>query len=126
MPETLEGLSVAEIQQALRKQQSRVNVLQKRRERLLEEIKNIEHEIAQITGTESGSIRFRNEQSLENVICDVLAKYKKGLNLSELAEAVQKTGYKSGSANFKNVVYQNVYKSERIVRDEKSGKYVLA
>ncbi len=126
MPETLEGLSVAEIQQALRKQQSRVNVLQKRRERLLEEIKNIEQEIALISGSESGTVRFRNEQSLENVICDVLAKHKKGLTLSELTEAIQKTGYKSGSANFKNVVYQNVYKSERIARDEKSGKYVLA
>ena len=126
MANALENLSVVEIQNVLRKRQSRVNVLQKRREKLLEEIKSIDQEITTITGTESGTIRFKNKFPLQQVICEVLGKHKKGLTLAELTEAIEKTGYQSGSANFKNVVYQNVYKSDLVARDEKSGKYVLA
>lgn len=127
MSEATENLSVAELQQMLKKQQSRMNQLQKRRERLIEQIQEIDTEIAEISGGgETGNVRFRNSQSLEEVICDVLAKNKKGLGLAELTAAVEKTGYQSGSNNFKNVVYQNVYKSEHVTRDEKSGKYVLA
>lgn len=127
MSEAAENLSVAELQQMLKKQQSRMNQLQKRRERLIEQIQEIDTEIAEISGGgETGNVRFRNSQSLEEVICDVLAKNKKGLGLAELTAAVEKTGYQSGSNNFKNVVYQNVYKSEHVTRDEKSGKYVLA
>ncbi|MBR9802084.1 MAG: hypothetical protein ACE37I_01100 [Rubinisphaera brasiliensis] len=127
MSEAAENLSVAELQQMLKKQQSRMNQLQKRRERLIEQIQEIDTEIAEISGGgETGNVRFRNSQSLEEVICDVLAKNKKGLGLAELTAAVEKTGYQSGSNNFKNVVYQNVYKSEHVTRDEKTGKYVLA
>ncbi|WP_237227078.1 hypothetical protein [Rubinisphaera sp. JC750] len=127
MSEAAENLSVAELQQMLKKQQSRMNQLQKRRERLIEQIQEIDTEIAEISGGgETGNVRFRNSQSLEEVICDVLAKNKKGLGLAELTAAVEKTGYQSGSNNFKNVVYQNVYKSEHVTRDDKTGKYVLA
>lgn len=122
MSEAAENLSVAELQQMLKKQQSRMNQLQKRRERLIEQIQEIDTEIAEISGGgETGNVRFRNSQSLEEVICDVLAKNKKGLGLAELTAAVEKTGYQSGSNNFKNVVYQNVYKSEHVTRDEKTG-----
>ena len=119
-------MSVSELHQLLQKQQRRVGTLQKRREKMLEDVKAIDQEIAQLTGGETSNVRFRNEQSLEKVIIDVLSKNKKGLGLAELAAAVEKTGYQSASSNFKNVVYQNVYKSELITKDEKSGKYVLA
>lgn len=79
MSEAAENLSVAELQQMLKKQQSRMNQLQKRRERLIEQIQEIDTEIAEISGGgETGNVRFRNSQSLEEVICDVLAKNKKG------------------------------------------------
>ena len=119
-------MSVSELHQLLQKQQRRVGTLQKRREKMLEDVKAIDQEIAHLTGGETSNVRFRNEQSLEKVIIDVLSKNKKGLGLAELAAAVEKTGYQSASSNFKNVVYQNVYKSELITKDEKSGKYVLA
>jgi len=126
MSDVAENLSMAELQQMLKKQQSRMQQLQKRRERLVEQIEEIDEEISQISGGgEGGNVRYRNSQSLESVICDVLAKNKKGLGLAELTEAVEKTGYQSGSSNFKNVVYQNVYKSEYVTRDDKTGKYVL-
>ncbi|TWT61073.1 hypothetical protein [Rubinisphaera italica] len=120
-------MSVAEIQRLLKAQQGKVNSLHKRREQLLEKLEKVEQEIASLSGGDSGGgVRFRNESSLEEVILEVLKKNKKGLGLSELTDAVEATGYQSSSANFKNVVYQNVYKSEQITRDEKSGKYVLA
>lgn len=126
MTENLSSMSLAEIQQILKQQQNRIQQLQKRREKILASLQEVDDEIAQISGSENGSGRFKNEQSLEQVICDILAKHKKGLTLNEITEAVGNSGYQSSSHNFKNVVYQNVYKSERITRDEKTKKYVLA
>jgi len=126
MAEVTEQLSVAEIHQLLRQQQSKVNALQKRREKLAEQLADVEQQIAELTGEDGGGTRFKNEKSLEEVIIDVLGKNKKGLGLAELTDAILKTGYRSSSSNFKNVVYQNVYKSEAVTRDEKSGRYVLA
>jgi hypothetical protein len=35
------------------------------------------------------------------------------------------TGYKSGSSNFKNVLYQTLYNDSKIVHDRKTGNYRL-
>lgn len=128
MSENVNDLSVAELQQILRNRQARVGQLQKRREKLLSDIEEVERQIAEVSGSGSssgGSVRRKNEKPLLEVICEVLAKNKKGLALSELTEAVLKTGYQSDSNNFKNIVYQSVYKSDLIAKDEKNKRYTL-
>jgi len=57
---------------------------------------------------------------------EVLKKQKAGLPLDKLATAVLNTGYKSGSPNFKNVLYQCLYNNKKaIVHDKKTGAYRL-
>ncbi|MBL4886107.1 MAG: hypothetical protein JKY95_16435 [Planctomycetaceae bacterium] len=120
----LDNLSVAEIQQMLKKQQGRVQQLQKKRAKLAEDITNIDAEIAELTGQGTG-VRFKNKYSNEDAICNVLSKYKKGLPLAELADAVLKSGHQTTSNNFKNIVYQCIHKSPRVTRDVKTKRYQL-
>jgi len=124
MAVSLEDLSVAEIQQLLKKKQGRVAQLQKRRVKLLEEIKNIDAEITELSGESSGT-RYSNTYTNLGVACHVLGKYKKGLTLAELADAILKTGHRSTSNNFNNTIYQAIHNSDLIKRDEKTKKYML-
>ena len=120
----LEEMSLAAIQQVLKKQQARVQVLQKRRAKLADDMNKIDVEIAELTGGSTG-VRFKNKHSNEDAICNVLNKYKKGLPLAELTEAVLKSGHQTTSNNFKNIVYQCIHKSDRVTRDEKTKRYML-
>ncbi len=120
----LEDLSVAEIQQLLKKKQGRVAQLRKRRAKLVEDINNIDAEIAELSG-ESGGARYKNKYTNLEAVCRVLAKYKKGLTISELTDAVLKSGHQSTSNNFSNIIYQAIHKSDLVTRDEKTKRYML-
>ena len=55
--------------------------------------------------------RAHNELPLRQVVTNVLKGAKNGLNLTELVEAIVKTGYKSKTKDdFAKIVYQAVYK----------------
>ncbi len=129
MTNTLENMSLSQIEQVLRNRQGEVESLRKKRDKLTMQLKEIDDQIASLVGSgdlEKRGARARNEKSLNEHIQEILKKYKKGLSLSELADAVIAAGYHSNSKNFKNVLYQNLYGADNIARDENSGKYVLA
>lgn len=67
----------------------------------------------------------RNAQSLGAAVTGILGKTPKGLSLKDLVAAVLGSGYKTKAKNFSNVVYQCVYNSKTIYRDEKSGTHRL-
>ena len=67
----------------------------------------------------------KNAQSLGAVVTGILGKTPKGLSLKDLVAAVLSSGYKTKAKNFSNVVYQCVYNSKTIYRDEKSGTHRL-
>jgi methionine salvage enolase-phosphatase E1 len=124
--------SIADLERLLDEKKARVQDLVQERDRLQKELDKLD---AQIQGAASvdgpltrrprGKPRLKNEMSLKAAIQQVLAKNKKGLSLAELETAVTETGYKSGSNNFRNVLYQAVYNSADIGRDEKTGLYKL-
>jgi hypothetical protein len=76
-------------------------------------------------GSKNRGARPKNERSLRDVISDLLSKSKKGLTLEELVPKVVEAGYKSNSKNFENMIYQNIYNSEGIVKDAETGCYSL-
>ena len=69
--------------------------------------------------------RPKNTQTLPEVVAGILGKTPKGLSLKDLVAAVLGSGYKTKAKNFSNVVYQCVYNSKTIYRDEKSGTHRL-
>jgi methionine salvage enolase-phosphatase E1 len=124
--------SIADLERLLDDKKARLQDLVQERDRLQKELDKLD---AQIQGAASvdglltrrprGKPRQKNEMSLKAAIKEVLAKNKKGLSLADLETAVAETGYKSGSSNFRNVLYQAVYNSVDIGRDEKTGLYKL-
>ena len=81
------------------------------------------HSIAAGSGQRRPRQRLRNERSLSNVVRKLLGGSKNGYALSELAERVLATGYKTNSANFKNVLYQCLYNSDKFVHDKEARTY---
>jgi len=125
----LSEMSVADLNRILNERQSRVNKLKKKRDSYLEKVQGLEDQIHELEGEGAGAgtgTRPRNEKPLHDYVTDILGRHKKGLALADLAEKVLKAGYKTNSSNFNNTVYQCVYKSDEIDRDEKSGNYVIA
>ena len=124
--------SIADLERLLDERKARLQDLVQQRERLQKELDKLD---AQIQGAASvdgpfrrkhgGKRRVKNEMSLRAAVQQVLNKNKKGLSLADLEIAILETGYKSGSSNFRNVVYQAVYNSADIVRDDKTGHYKL-
>lgn len=146
-------ISVADLERILDARKSLVQELGKRRDALHKELAEIQEQLQGIVGTEvklkkSGAKRGRppgtgkrgpgrprgsknrgarpkNERSLRDVISELLSKSKKGLTLEELTPKVVEAGYKTNSSKFSNMIYQNIYNSEGIVKDPETGCYSL-
>lgn len=77
-----------------------------------------------ITHARRSKTRAKNSESLRVVVLRVLKQSgSKGLKLSDLADAVIHTGYKSNSRNFRNVLYQCLYNTPTIQHHEPTGAY---
>lgn len=124
----LESMSLSEIKQVLRSRENQVESLKRKRDKLTAQLQEIEEQISSLEGTlsvERRGVRARNDKSLKTHVQEALRKSKKGLTLNELSEAVKAAGYVSNSHNFKNVLYQSVYNSTNVSRDDSSGRYAL-
>ncbi|MGE3314371.1 MAG: hypothetical protein AB7O26_04585, partial [Planctomycetaceae bacterium] len=122
----------ADLEKLLNKRRSVLDALTSRRDKLQKDLEKVERRIVSLEGRSgaAGSLKARrkrpkNSQSLAAVVEEVLSRSKNGLPLAELSEKVLATGYKSGSSNFKNVLYQCLYNSPNFVHDSESGNYKL-
>ena len=134
MATTANDLSVAQLEKMLSTRKSLLDTLERKRDRLRKDLDRVERKIASIEGkrtTIAGNRRRRrgkrpkNSKSLHEVVIELLAKNKKGYALSGLHDAVLATGYKTNSTNFKNVLYQCLYNSKKIMHDPKTALYRL-
>lgn len=127
-------LSIAQIEHLLDRRKSRLADLYGRRNRLQKQLEKVEARITSLSGANGGTMksvsrrirkRPKNAKSLSKVITEILSKTKQGYQLAELADKVLATGYRSGSSNFKNVLYQALYHDPRIEHDTESRNYRL-
>lgn len=152
MAKSFEKMSLSELEEAIASKRSE---LQSRREELMEELSSIDSVLGAM-GTGSGGSapakrgpgrpkgsknagvakkggkggrrgpRPKNDMSMKEAITKALEGKKGGLTLDEVAEGVKAIGYKSNSANFKNVVYQNLYGNKEMFPKNDDGKYTLS
>lgn len=125
-------MTVAQLEQLLNTRRTQLDNLLRKRERLTKELEEVEKKIDEIDGITGGrrrrrnmTPRPRNPQSLQKVVIELLTKNKKGFTLSELADAVLATGYKTNSTNFPNVLYQCLYNSNKFFHDPQTGTYKI-
>lgn len=112
--------------------------LNRRREELRSELQQVESEIAAVTPPEiseaapSAAVSRRRKAgrraagkpkatSLRATLVDVFRKNGRTLTVSELVDQVRKTGYRSTSKDFKNLLWVSLGKIPELERDPKGG-----
>lgn len=132
MPSANEDLTVAELERMLNSRRMQLEDLLKKRSRAQQQLDQVNAEIAALTGDRRGigmrgkrGPKMKNQRSLREHVEEILAKHKKGLTLADLSAKVIESGYKSGSHNFRNVLYQCVYNTKDVYHDESTGTYKL-
>ncbi len=116
----LSDISYDELQAELRRREKHVGALQKKRDRLLKELAAVEAEIREAGGsprtTRHGTRRRRprNTMNLADALYQLLRKQT--MSVTQVAEAVQKAGYKTSSPNFRTIVNQTLLKDGRFKR----------
>ena len=128
---TINKLSTDELQAELARRERAAQRLASKREKLLAQVAEIDAELADwgyeaVGGARGGTRgggrkRPRNEMNL----VDTLAKALKGktMGVSEAADAAQKMGYRSSSANFRNIVNQTLLKHDDVFKKVGRGQY---
>ena len=115
--------SIAQLEQMLNKCKAERQKLERERAKVLRKLQSIDSRIGALGGNGSGrgrvsfgggvGTRVRNEKSLIEMIEGVLGKAGKAMKVGDIAEAVQKGGYRTNSANFRGIVNQTLIKEKR-------------
>ncbi len=112
-------LSVSQLEQLLTRRKSEINGLLKDRTSLQKKLDAIDERLRNLGGSGGGGrggpgrSRARNDRSLVEVMEEVLGKVGKAMRVSEIADLVQETGYRSTSDNFRSIVNQMLIKDKR-------------
>ena len=110
------GMSIAQLEQILAGRKAELNQKQKEHNRLLARLQELEGDIRRLGGSAGrrgrGGARARNAKSLIETLEDVL-KGGKPMKVGDIADAAQKSGYRSNSANFRSIVNQTLIKDKR-------------
>jgi hypothetical protein len=120
---SLAGLSVSELQMELRRRQRGVAKLERRREKLMAELADVNAEIAGLGGSSAGvtaSGRARNTMTLPEALAQVLSGVE--MSVTEASDAVRAAGYQSTAANFRTMVNQALLKDKRFSKVSR-GRY---
>mgnify|MGYP001797748407 CR=1 FL=1 len=116
-------MSTAQLQAEINRRQSGVAKLVRKRDRLREQLAEVEAEIAEADPAAAlpGGKRHRNATSLVEVMREVLSGTE--LNVTELAEEVQRAGYMTTSPNFRTIVNQTLIKYPKMFKRVSRGVY---
>lgn len=108
----LEDMTTQELQDQLRLRERRVRSLERKRDRLTEQLEEINLEIHKLGGSHAaGGRRPRNAQNLSDSLAAVLKG--KQMNVTEVTAAVQEAGYITTAANFRTIVNQRLIQDKR-------------
>ncbi len=131
---SLRGVSVDALRKEIERRESKLDALEAQRDQLLGELETVEREISGITGSARairsaragvippGRKRARNVMNLAEAMKKVLQG--KTMSVTEIAEAVQRAGYKTTSAgNFRTIVNQTLIKEKKDFKRISRGQY---
>jgi hypothetical protein len=125
----LSSLTLQQIQTELRRRHRKVAVLQRRRERIARKVASLDELIAAVGGTVVGRLRIgpgrgraQNEKPLPEALHEVL-KGSKPMRVTDLAESVQKAGYKTNSKTFRVQVNIALVKRKDLFKRVGRGEY---
>jgi hypothetical protein len=129
---SLSGVSVADLQAELRRRSRRVGTLQRRRDRVARKLAALDAELAALgatmVGAGGGALLGRKRPKNDMNLVEALAKVLKGktMSVTDVSEAVQKSGYKTSAANFRTIVNQTLIKNRSVFKKISRGQYTAA
>lgn len=122
------ALSVADLERELAARKRGASKLLKRRERLAAQLAEIDAELAAMGMSPSGGsmggsggTRPRNTKKLPEALAEVLTG--KEMTVTEAADAVQRAGYRTSSANFRTIVNQCLLRENKMFKKVSRGVY---
>ena len=119
-------MSTEALEAELRRRRSDLGKLVRKRDRLTDQLKEVNEMIAQMGGpigiSEPGRKRPRNKRTLPEALADV----PRGVDMSvtEAAEAVQLAGYRTTSPSFRTIVNQTLIRDKRFKKISR-GRYTV-
>jgi hypothetical protein len=122
----IETMSTVELRNEIRRRERRLNSLLRKRDRLREQMAELDREIAEhgdeVGGgvIEPGRKRPRNEANLADALAELLSNQT--MSVTQASVDVQKAGYKTTSPNFRTIVNQTLLKDPRFQRVSR-GQY---
>ena len=117
-------MTTAELQAELKRRERSVRKLERRRERLLADLGEVEQLLAAEGAlSASGGIRRRprNEMNLVDSLSGVLKG--KTMSVTEVTQAVQQAGYMTTAANFRTIVNQALIREKKTFKKVARGQY---
>jgi hypothetical protein len=125
---SLAKLSMTELQHEIARRSKSVGTLERRRDRLLKKLADLDAQIAANGGAAGGRggwsrpgggarTRARNESNLLEALQTTLKG--KTMSVTDAADAVQKAGYTTTSPNFRTIVNQTLLKKKFFKRVER-------
>jgi septal ring factor EnvC (AmiA/AmiB activator) len=120
-PKKTDAFSITQLQSMIAERKGRIGVVRKERAKLLKQLAKVEAELASLGGSLSGGKTGRgvNNKPLPDAIEEVLRANGKPMRVGDIADAVQKAGYVSSSANFRGIVNQALIKDKRFHAPER-------
>ncbi len=117
-------MSIGELQAELQRRERGIRKLERRREKLLDELAKVDSELGAV-GALGASGRIRRRPRNEMNLVDSLAKVLDGktMSVTEVTQAVQKAGYITTAANFRTIVNQALIREKKKFKKVARGQY---
>src|SRR5688500_12738250 len=126
----LSAMSIGDLERLIEKRRKQVNRLLRKRATILRKVGALDEEIRGLggsidmsergAGSAGNGRRARNDRPLADVVVEVLQKAGEPMKVSDIADKVQVTGYRSTSANFRGIVNQLLIKDKRFTSPSRS------
>ena len=113
-PSVLAVTTIAQLEGLIAARQDRLKKLSRERDQTQRQLDKLDDAIRKLGGrvVNGNGRRGRNEMSLVATLETVMAPGK-AMSVGDIVEAVQRKGYRSGSANFRLIVNQTLIKEKQ-------------
>lgn len=123
-PESLLSAPTKDIEAELRRRRRGFSALLRKRDTLRGRLAEVEQRLKEMGGVDRTRVRPQNTMNLVEALTQVLTG--KTMGVTEVAEAVQKFGYKTYAANFRTIVNQTLIKNRKLFKKVARGQYTAA
>jgi len=120
----LGAVSIEELQAEMARRSKAVGRLERRRNKLLGEVAEIDKELAGFGAlSASGGVRRRprNDMNLVDTLSKVLTN--KTMSVTDAAQAARDSGYMTTAANFRTIVNQALIREKKVFKKVSRGQY---